>query len=326
MERQEAIYGVECPAHIKIEITDLREEIARIEILLGNSLSSDTGEQSLYSIAHPVAREIAALSEQLSDAEARTDWAKWTKIGVRILALDPNHQPTRYAIASVFYKRGLELRTDKKYDAAIRSFSKSIHFVQDNANYFAERAFTYYLKNDYYNSITDYNRAIEIDKNDARYYEGRGSSYEIAALFHHPIGSYSHAISDLNRAIELAPDNADYYHARGAIHSNKRDLKRAIIDFNRAIEINPYYSAAYYSRGFAYVRCLKYQLALEDYNKAIEIDSLDGTFYAFRGNTYLDMGQVDAARRDYEQAIALGYVRAERDIEKLLLKYYKKRT
>ena len=111
----------------------------------------------------------------------------------------------------------------------------------DNTYYF-NRAYDKAEKGDYYGAISDYTKAIEIERNDSQAYYNRG-------LAKHNLEDYYGAISDYTKAIEIDPRNTDALDNRGLAKHNLEDYYGAISDYTRVIEINPDDGFTYSNRG-----------------------------------------------------------------------------
>jgi len=147
-------------------------------------------------------------------------------------------------------------------------------------------------------TITDYNRAIELNLQQAKAYFDRG-------VANGKLGNNKLAIEDYNKAIELNPQYVDAYYNRGIANYNLGKYQLAIEDYNRTIELNPQYAKAFYNRGIAHYNLGKYQQAIEDYNKAIELNPQLAEAYIGRGVSNDNLGKYQRAIENYNKAIEL---------------------
>jgi tetratricopeptide (TPR) repeat protein len=94
-------------------------------------------------------------------------------------------------------------------------------------------------------ALTDFNRAIELDRNYTWAIAARGQTYL-------ELNRYDDALADFNRAIKL---DRNYTWALGGRGQTYRRLKRyddALADFNRAIELDRNYTWAIAARSQTY--------------------------------------------------------------------------
>jgi tetratricopeptide (TPR) repeat protein len=145
-------------------------------------------------------------------------------------------------------------------------------------------------------SITHYNKAIELDPRDSLAYRCRGAAYLEK-------GQYDKAISDQNKAIELNPGDAWAYNLRGVAYLEKGQYDKAISDYNKAIKISPWNYIPNINRGIAYFEKGQYDKAISDYNKAIKLNRWVALTYIRRGIAYDRKGQYNKAILDYNKAI-----------------------
>ena len=87
-----------------------------------------------------------------------------------------------------------------------------------------------FLSGDYSGSITEYNKAIEINPNNSDIYYNRGASKS-------KLKNYKGAIIDYTKAIEINPNYGRAYGNRGIAKENIGDLKGACSDWKKAIEL-----------------------------------------------------------------------------------------
>ncbi len=101
--------------------------------------------------------------------------------------------------------------------------------VKDLANYHFENAEIDNKKNDSFNSLINYIKAIQLDKN-PMYFNNRGCLY-------HQMDSIELAIDDYSKAIMLSPNNGKYYYNRaGAYYAiNRNDEARR--DWQKAFDM-----------------------------------------------------------------------------------------
>jgi len=113
------------------------------------------------------------------------------------------------------------------------------------ASLFASRALSKSVKGDHDGSISDYDRAIELEPTNEVHFVNRGTQY-------YNKKDFTKAIDDCDRAIQINRDFTSAYIWRGEAHREKGELDNALADYNRAIELDTGECQAYYNRSFVY--------------------------------------------------------------------------
>ena len=129
------------------------------------------------------------------------------------------------------------------------------------ATNYCDQARAYESEGQYFEAISEYNKAIEINPRCTEAYFNRGNLYQ-------RWGQFDYAISDYNNAIEIGPVNTEVYNNRGNAFQRKGHYDRAISDYNKAIEFDSKNAKAYSNRGVAYHLKGEYDEAWEDVHKA----------------------------------------------------------
>ena len=127
------------------------------------------------------------------------------------------------------------------------------------------RGVGYKRKNKFDEAMTDYDKAIQSNKEYEDAYLNRGNLYFIQ-------GQHDKALIDLNEAIDLDPEYAKAFNSRGSVYATQGRLEASLIEFNEAIRLDPAYKDAYKNRGFAYFNLKNYQQALTDLNKFLSYE------------------------------------------------------
>jgi tetratricopeptide (TPR) repeat protein len=146
--------------------------------------------------------------------------------------------PGRSAGADYWFEHGLSFSKSKRYEEAIKAFSKSIKINPGNSEAYNNRGAAWYSKGDYDRAIADYTKALDINPRYVDAYNNRGGAW-------YQKGDYDRAIADCTKALDIDPRAADVYNNRGGAWSRKGDYDRAIADYTKALEINPRYADAY---------------------------------------------------------------------------------
>ena len=173
---------------------------------------------------------------------------------------------------------------------------------------------------DYFNALTDYNQAIELNSRyaDAYYYRGK-AKYELK--------QYKAAIDDYDKAIRLNPDDASaYFHRANAklMKKSEEDQERAqyrdndprfyssftfyfdiIKDYDEAIKHDPEFKEAYYIRGLVKSFDGQHLEAIADFDMAIRLNPKNTDAYYNRARVKHNMGFPSEAKKDFQTAVKL---------------------
>jgi tetratricopeptide (TPR) repeat protein len=184
------------------------------------------------------------------------------------------------------------------------SLSEKIASIPQNttpkADDFIALAIQKYNKQDYQGSLTNFDRAIQLNPNSADAYTNRG------ILKADRLQDFQGALADLNRAIQLDPNHFNAYAGRGILKADRfQDLPGGLADLDRAVRLDPTHFNAYANRGIIKVKLQDFQGALTDYNRAIQIDPNYVNAYANRGHLKAKLQDVRGAVDDYNRAIQL---------------------
>ncbi|WP_135605447.1 tetratricopeptide repeat protein [Methanococcoides sp. NM1] len=220
--------------------------------------------------------------------------------------------------------KGLTLNKLNEFENASESFDKALDINPDDAdlwnnkgntiknlaNYNSDytRTVTTYAKmqviNQYKESITYFDKALEIEPNHADAWNNKGLTLD-------KLNEFENASESFDKALEINPDDADLWNNKGntiknlANYNSERAItkyaiiqandqyKESITYFDKALEIDPNHADAWNNKGFALFSLSSYPEALECFDKSIELnpDNADAWFnkgflLSRRPNTY----------------------------------------
>ncbi len=199
-------------------------------------------------------------------------------------------QNLNFAIPSKYLKKLLEQeKPAKPLSQGKRSISAETYF---------RWGYEKYKSGDYYGSIADYTRAIQLKPNDAVIYYNRG-------LAKGKLKQHFAAIVDYDTAIHLKPDYVDAYNNRGLLKSKLGQHFAAIADFDIALRLKPDYALAYYNRGLEKYNLGQNLAAITDFDIALRLKLDFASAYVNRGNAKSNLGQNFAAIADFDMALRL---------------------
>ncbi|MFN0175897.1 MAG: tetratricopeptide repeat protein [Saprospiraceae bacterium] len=195
-----------------------------------------------------------------------------------------------------YYERSVTYQKLGKFQMTISDCDKAIQLDSNYALAYNSRGFANSKLGQNEAAITDYNMAIKFNPNDVLAYNNRGGAKR-------DLGLYDAAISDFNKAIQLDSNDANVYNNRGAA---KFDLKlhgAAIADYDKAIRLDPKQSMPYRNRGVAKYALGQKKVAIADYDKAIQLDSNNIKAYDDRGAAKYHFGQYEEAVFDLDNYV-----------------------
>lgn len=147
-------------------------------------------------------------------------------------------------------------------------------------------------------SITLWNRQIELDPEADLAYRNRGSA-------RHLLGDAQGALQDYDLCLRLRPDQPNVLADRGSTKVDLGDRAGGIADLDRAIELNPRLAKAYNLRGLARDRIGDVAGARADYDRCLQENPSHVLALANRGFLRRKQGDLDGALSDAEAAIRM---------------------
>ena len=133
-----------------------------------------------------------------------------------------------------WFEQGLSLSGSKRYEEAIKAFSKAIDRDPRNADAYYNRGIAWYQKGDYGQAIADYTKALEINPNFADSYDQLAGIFAIC-----PDRSYRNgakAVELAKKAVELHP-RADSLNTLAAAYAEAGKFADAITVQKAAISL-----------------------------------------------------------------------------------------
>ena len=231
------------------------------------------------------------------------------------------------------------------YNYQIKCYSTAIEIKPTYANAFMERGVLYYNLKNYHAAISDFGRAMRLDRdlvpecfylqgiaelnaqnlggalgsfaaalelnpNNNRNYENSSIHYSMGCIYQQLL-VHSNAIESFDNAIKLEPEFAKAYLSRGNSFISKELYGSAVRDFSTAISLNLNYLDnvwAYLSRGYAYNLLKNYRSAFSDYNSVIRLDPDNAKAYFMRASLGFrkQLSNRSSNCSDYKKACDLG--------------------
>ncbi len=185
-------------------------------------------------------------------------------------------------------------------DKTIRELSEDIQKNPNKADNYVIRGMCYStFKSEYEKSITDFTKAIDLEKNEkAGYYSSRGDSYK-------KLNQFENSFRDYSKAIEIDPNYRSAFLGRGEIYLINNELSKSLEEFIKASEIDPPKGNAYFLRGKSLFEHEKYNEAIRDLLKAISENQDYHDSYKLIGDSYVRIGKPVKAINMFKRACDL---------------------
>ena len=227
---------------------------------------------------------------------------------------------SKYPYAEVaFTNRGAVRKENHQYTKALADFNKAIQLGKNDFKAFANRGAVYSDLGQFDKAVIDFKKATSFNSGNP----GILASYGFAQL---QTGDFRGAINTLNQSLIIQEFNPEAYTNRGTAKFSLGDFTGAIADYEVASTQDPDYLNAIFNRGLANINAGNYQSAIEDLNMAVSIDPNHFESYSNMGIAWSKLGDFQKAFDNYDKAIEVNpnYFEAwlNRGIEKFYLKNY----
>ncbi len=227
----------------------------------------------------------------------------------KALALD-----AKFAAAHV--TRGMAFNGKREYDNAIKEFDMVTEItgrepdkLQNRADAYAHRSFSWYQKGSFLDAI------------DSAYFATLEKSDHVIAHNNRAIAyiarqEYDKAINSTNRAINADEKSADAYSIRGLAYAGKKNADQSLKDAAKAIELNPKLADAFQRRAVAYVLKGDAANAKKDLDQAISLDANHVEALCDRAYLYGLVGDLPKAMIDMDIALQVNPLSARAHFQK----------
>ena len=237
------------------------------------------------------------------------------------------------------------------FDGFARQYSQDRSYTQPTrTTQYHERADKAFQRGEYEEAISNYNRAIELDRNDVIAYCNRGIAksqlgqdqaaisdfdeaihrgdsdaytYFLRGLSKYSLEQYTSAINDYDEAIRRDPDQVLYaYRWRGFAKAALGQHMSAIDDFDEALLQNPDNAHDYCQRGLSKYALEQYTAAVDDFDETIRLDPNHAEAYYQRGLVKCSLDQYESAISDYDETIRINPNQAEAYYQRAEANFY----
>ncbi len=190
----------------------------------------------------------------------------------------------------------------------IATATKGIALDPENHSFYDIRGNTYYFDLKPELARSDYQRVLQLEKNNARYYNNYLKLLNEMRKDDELINVFTIFENNIKSGEEIAEPRfvADaYFYGSLAFQRQKNNL-RAIELLGKAIENSPKAAMYYNNRGLIYQDMDKLALAKKDLDEAIELDNTNPLYYENRYSILFDLKKYQDAQNDLLKVISLG--------------------
>jgi tetratricopeptide (TPR) repeat protein len=185
----------------------------------------------------------------------------------------------------------------KEYYDAISWYDKAIEIDPNYAKAWINKGMSLSKLGKYQEAIEYLDKAIELDPN--RYLAWINKGYALYSL-----GKYEEAIEHFDKAIELDPKYANAWNGKAWLLANTNRNNEALPIAQRSLEIDPKNAAALDTKGFILYNLGKYEEAMKYLDQAIESDPNDYYAWGHKGDALYKLGKYQEAIKHYDKALA----------------------
>ncbi len=192
-------------------------------------------------------------------------------------------------------------------EGAEQSFTRAIELNPNQGNFYFNRGFVRYKREEFDGAAADLAKSIELKTDDP------ALGCELCALAFQKAGKTIQAMPYFNTAVKLKPDNADWQLARaqafqemGAQQFTDGNASEfAQKGFEEVLRLAPDSQPARLGRGIALQRQKKHEAAIVDFNVLVSKEPKVALLYWKRGYSHLALGHYRQAGSDGQSACEL---------------------
>ncbi len=179
------------------------------------------------------------------------------------------------AVIDFLYAKALKAYGINDWLTAINYFNDVIELDDRNENAVVRRAYAYTMVNHFNEAKKDYERTLELNKNNEIAHNN------IGLLFYEQFKDYKNAKEHYEKAIEINPSYIDtYYNLAILLSEGLKEYENAKKHYEKAIELRPNDVQAHYNLACLLdINLLDYEGAKLHYEKSIELDPMDADAY-----------------------------------------------
>lgn len=200
-------------------------------------------------------------------------------------------------LAMAYNSRGFVLLERKEYNKALSDFNQALQIDRNCTDAYINRGSIFLIKKEYSKAISDFNEALNKNKNDTDAYFNLGLVFKDKE-------EHDKAAFYFNQVLKINPRYGKAYCRLGDLYASKGDYRKALWFYNEALKIDPFYPEAYNLIAYLYGNMGYPKEAIEFWNKLLEFDPSPET-YANLGSAYGVLGNYDKSIKYSEKAIKI---------------------
>lgn len=196
----------------------------------------------------------------------------------------------------------------KRNAAIIATATKGIAIDSENHSFYDIRGNTYYFDLKPELARSDYQKVLQLEKNNARYYNNYLKLLNEMRKDDELINVFKLFENSLVSGEDIKEPRfiADVYFYGALAYQRQKDNLRAVELLGNAIEKSPEAAMYYNNRGLIFQDLNKLEAAKKDLDKAIELDSDNPVYYENRYAIFFDLKKYQEAQNDLLKVISLG--------------------
>lgn len=198
----------------------------------------------------------------------------------------------------VFLTRGSIYNIASKYELAIAEYNKALEFIDEEDREDVYNAIAYA-----YESIFDYDSALEYVKKTLPFSENIEQQYFNVALCYEMLGKFEDGVTFFKNILDEDPYCKAAWHNLGIMYMHLDLWELAIDSFEYVLAIDSSYLSAYLYMGQAYIGLEKYVKAIEIFQESFQFGDPDGLTYYNMGECYEKLDDDANALIFYKKAI-----------------------
>jgi tetratricopeptide (TPR) repeat protein len=222
--------------------------------------------------------------------------------------------------ADIYYKQGLKLEEEGRYDVAIQLYDRAIKLAPDQDYYYLflgralmGEASTVTSSEDRINwfnqSFEALDKARRLNPLNTDHYANLGRLYrnwaDVAATPEERAQKLELSHNYYLQATTLSPHNAQLFNEWATVYLARGDNAGALEKINQSLALDPRYAATHLLLGNYYATQGDLDQAAVSYRQAIELNPGDAEAYSTLGYLYFQQGNITDALTYNEQAVTL---------------------